>query len=168
MEAAPCSWASCVYVLQKGLAINSAGILCPGLGLACVGVTDHPHVGVRGGQFPLGGRVFTRAKRKGEDLPFLNCVTLGRLCNDSVPWFPHCKMGIIVIPALQLSQDEVKGCKRACVWPITGSVNESGCHHCPCLHLARAEGRAEVLCSEVLSAPGVLCVYVSLRDRSLK
>lgn len=38
--------------------INSAGILCPGLGLACVGVTDHPHVGVRGGQFPLGGRVF--------------------------------------------------------------------------------------------------------------
>lgn len=38
--------------------INSAGILCPGLGLACVGVTDHPHVGVRGGQFPLGGGVF--------------------------------------------------------------------------------------------------------------
>ena len=26
--------------------INSAGILCPGLGLACVGVTDHPHVAV--------------------------------------------------------------------------------------------------------------------------
>ena len=39
--------------------INSASILCSGLDLACIGVTDHPHVGMRGGQFPLGGGVFS-------------------------------------------------------------------------------------------------------------
>ena len=48
-------------------------------------------------------------------------------------------------PALQLSRDDGKGCRfRSASGPPLASLNESGCHHCPCLYLARVEGRAEV------------------------